>query len=229
MRRASFFRQLRTLIWKDLLVEARGRETVLAGAVFALLVLVIFNFAFDLRVENVAAVAPGVLWVTVTFAGVLSLGRAFARERDRRTLDGLLLAPIDRSALYLAKVATSVVSMLVVEVVALPAFIALFNLVVNLPLLILALVLGTLGLAGVGTLFAAIAAHTRAREVMLPLLLFPIQVPVILATVKSTGAAIRVPGLEPPDVGQWLGLLIAFDALFLGLSVLLFDYAIEED
>ena len=229
MRRASFFRQLRTLIWKDLLVEARGRETVLAGAVFALLVLVIFNFAFDLRVENVAAVAPGVLWVTVTFAGVLSLGRAFARERDRRTLDGLLLAPIDRSALYLAKVVTSVVSMLVVEVVALPAFIALFNLVVNLPLLILALVLGTLGLAGVGTLFAAIAAHTRAREVMLPLLLFPIQVPVIVATVKSTGAAIRVPGLEPPDVGQWLGLLIAFDALFLGLSVLLFDYAIEED
>jgi heme exporter protein B len=229
MSRASFFSQLRTLIWKDLLVEARGRETVLAGAVFALLVLVIFNFAFDLRVENVAAVAPGVLWVTVTFAGVLSLGRAFARERDRRTLDGLLLAPIDRSALYLAKVVTSVVSMLVVEVVALPAFIALFNLVVNLPLLILALVLGTLGLAGVGTLFAAIAAHTRAREVMLPLLLFPIQVPVILATVKSTGAAIRVPGLEPPDVGQWLGLLIAFDALFLGLSVLLFDYAIEED
>ena len=229
MRRGHFFRQLRTLIWKDLLVEARGRETILAGAVFALLVLVIFNFAFDLRVENVAAVAPGVLWVTVTFAGVLSLGRAFARERDRRTLDGLLLAPIDRSALYLAKVATSVVSMLVVEIVALPAFIALFNLVVNLPLLILGLVLGTVGLAGVGTLFAAIAAHTRAREVMLPLLLFPIQVPVILATVKSTGGAIRVPGLDPPDVGQWLGLLIAFDALFLGLSVLLFDYAIEED
>jgi heme exporter protein B len=101
--------------------------------------------------------------------------------------------------------------------------------VVNLPLLILGLVLGTVGLAGVGTLFAAIAAHTRAREVMLPLLLFPIQVPVILATVKSTGAAIRVPGLDPPDAGQWLGLLIAFDALFLGLSVLLFDYAIAED
>jgi heme exporter protein B len=224
-----FVGQLRTLIWKDLLVEARGRETVLAGAVFALLVLVIFNFAFDLRVENVAAVAPGVLWVTITFVGVLSLGRAFARERDRRTLDGLLLAPLDRSALYLAKVLTTIASMLVVEVVALPVFVGLFNLSVDLPLLVLALVLGTIGLAGVGTLFAAIAAHTRAREVLLPLLLFPIQVPVILATVKSTGAAIRVPGLDPPDVGQWLGLLVAFDALFLGLSVLLFDYAIEED
>lgn len=229
MKRSRFPGQLRALIWKDLLVEARGRETILAGAVFALLILVIFNFAFDLRVSDVAAVAPGVLWVTVTFAGVLSLGRAFARERDRRTLDGLLLAPIDRSALYLAKVITSVASMLVVEVVAVPAFIGLFNLVVDLPLLVLALVLGTLGLAGVGTLFAAIAAHTRAREVLLPLLLFPIQVPVILATVKSTGAAIRVPGLDAPDVGQWLGLLIAFDGLFLGLSVLLFDYAIEEE
>jgi len=224
-----FLGQLRTLIWKDLLIEARGRETVLAGAVFALLVLVIFNFAFDLRVENAAAVAPGILWVTITFVGVLSLGRGFARERDRRTLDALLLAPVDRSAVYLAKVLTSIASMLVVEVVAVPVFVGLFNLTVDLPLLALALVLGTIGLAGVGTLFAAIAAHTRAREVMLPLLLFPIQVPVILATVKSTGAAIRVPGLDPPEMGQWLGLLVAFDALFLGLSVLLFDYAIEED
>jgi heme exporter protein B len=229
MSRPRFANQLRTLIWKDLLVEARSRETILAGVVFALLVLVIFNFAFDLRVESVAAVAPGVLWVTVTFAGVVGLGRAFTLERDRRTLDGLLLAPMDRSALYLSKVVVSLVSMLVVEAVVLPAFIALFNLTVDLPLLIGALVLGTIGLAGVGTLFAAIAAHTRAREVLLPLLLFPVQVPVILATVKSTGAAIRVPGLDPPDVGQWLGLLVAFDALFLGLSVVLFDYAIEED
>jgi heme exporter protein B len=229
MRWPAYLRQLRTLIWKDLLVEARAREIVLAGAVFALLVLVIFNFAFDLRVENVAAVAPGVLWVTVTFAGVVGLGRAFARERDRRTLEGMLLAPMDRSALYLAKMVVNLLAMLVVEVVALPAFLALFNLSVDLPLLVLALFLGTLGLAGVGTLFAAIAAHTRAREVLLPLLLFPVQVPVILATVKSTGAAIRVPGVEPPEIGQWLGLLVAFDALFIGLSVVLFDYAIEED
>lgn len=223
-----YLRQLQALVWKELLVEVRSRETVLAGAVFALLVLVIFNFAFDLRVENVAEVAPGVLWVTVTFAGVLGLGRAFARERDRRTLDGLLLAPVDRSALYLAKVISSLASMLVVETIAVPAFIGLFNLRVDLPLLVLALALGTLGLAGVGTLFAAIAAHTRAREVLLPLLLFPVQVPVILATVKSTGAAIRVPGVDPADVGQWLGLLVAFDALFLSLSVLLFEFAIEE-
>lgn len=224
----TFALQLRALIWKEALVELRARETILAGAVFALLVLVIFNFAFDLRVENVAEVAPGVLWVTVTFAGVLSLGRAFARERDRRTLEGLLLAPVDRAALYLAKVVANFGSMVAVQVVAVPAFIGLFNVRVELPLLITGLLLGTLGFAGVGTLFAAIAAHTRAREVLLPLLLFPIQVPVILATVKTTGAAIRVPGVEPPDISQWLGLLVAFDALFLSLSVLLFEYAIEE-
>ena len=228
-RGVAFRRQLWALIWKDVLIELRARETVLAGAVFALLVLVIFSFAFDLRVENVAAVAPGVLWVTVTFAGVLSLGRAFARERDRRTLEGLLLAPVDRSALYLAKVIANFGSMLVVEIIAVPAFIGLFNLSVDLPLLLLGLVLGTLGLAGVGTLFAAIAAHTRAREVMLPLLLFPIQVPVILATVKSTSAAIHVPGVTPPEIGQWLGLLVAFDALFLSLSVILFEFTLDEE
>lgn len=226
--RPSYWRQFRALIWKDLLVEARSRESVLAGGVFALLVLVIFNFAFDLRVEDVAAVAPGVLWVTITFASVLSLGRAFTRERDRGTLDGLLLAPIDRSTLYLVKVSTTLLSMVVVEMIAVPAFVALFAVQVNFGLLLLSLGLGTLGLAGVGTLFAAITAHTRARDVLLPVLLFPVQVPVILATVKSSAAAIRVPGIDPPEVGQWLGLLVAFDALFIGLSVLLFDFAIEE-
>ena len=227
---AAYARHLRALLWKELLVEARSRESVLAGAVFALLVLVVFNLALDLRVDNAAAVAPGVLWVTVTFAGVLSLGRAFTRERDRRTLEGVLLAPIDRSALYLAKAAASVIAMLGVELVALPAFIALFNVAVDLPKLLLALSLGTLGLAGVGTLFAAMAAHARAREVLLPLLLFPVQVPVVLATVKTTGAAIRVGGLDAGDASNadWPGLLVVFCLLFVGLSLVLFDHAVEE-
>lgn len=223
-----YVRHIRALLLKELLVEARSRESVMAGAIFALLVLVIFNFALDLRVDTAGLVAPGVLWVTVTFAGVLSLGRAFARERDRRTLDGVLLAPIDRSALFLAKVSTSVISMLVVELVALPAFIALFGLVVDLPRLAYALVMGTLGFAGVGTLCAAIAAHVRAREVMLPLLLFPLQVPVVLATVKNIAAAIRLPGVEVVETANWTGLQIAFAVLFLALSLVLFDHAIEE-
>jgi heme exporter protein B len=221
--------QVRALLWKDLLVETRSRESVVTGVVFALLVLVIFSLAFDLRVENAASVAPGVLWVTITFAGVLALGRSFARERDRGTLDGLLLAPMDRAALYLAKVTGNVLAMLVVEVVALPVYVALFGVSVEPLRLLGALALGTLGLAGVGTLFAAMAANSRAREVLLPVLLFPVQVPVVLATVKSTGAAIRLPTGEPADAANWLGLLVAFDGLFLGLGLLLFDAAVEQE
>jgi heme exporter protein B len=222
-------RQVRALLWKELLIETRSRESILAAVVFALLVLVIFSFAFDLRVENAAAVAPGVLWATVAFAGVLSLGRSFARERDRGTLEGLLLAPMDGSALYLSKMLANLAVMLLVEAVTLPVYVALFAVRVDLGRLLLVLVLGTLGMAGVGTLFAAMAAHTRAREVLLPLLLFPVQVPVVLAAVKSTSAAIRLDALEPADPANWLGLLVAFDALFLALSVLLFDFALEQD
>ncbi len=224
-----FLRQVRALLWKEMLVEFRSREVVLAGVVFALLVLVVFSFAFDLRVEDAPALAPGVLWVTFFFAGVLSLGRAFARERDRHTLDGILLAPMDRSALYLAKLMAMLLSMAVVEIITLPAFLALFNIRFDFPALAVSVVLGTLGFGIVGTLFAAMVAHTRAREAMLPLLLFPVQTPLILATVKSTGAAVLQPGTTPGDVANWIGLLLAFDGLFLGLSVVLFDYAIGED
>ncbi len=225
----AFGRQVMALAWKEALIEVRTRESALAGSVFALLVLVIFNLAFDLRVEDAAAVAPGVLWVTINFAGVLALGRSFARERDRRTMDGLLLVPMDRSAIYLAKLLATAAAMVVVEVIAVPALVALFNLRVDLPRLAFSLALGTIGFAVVGTLFGAMAAHTRAREVMLPLLLFPVQVPVVLATVKSTGAAIALAGAEQAEPGNWLALLAGFDVLFLSLGVLLFDYAIAED
>src|SRR6478672_1829454 len=123
-----YLEKLMALYWKDVLAELRTREVVTASLVFSLMVLVLFNFAFDLRVERVEAVAPGVLWVTITFAGVLALGRAFAREQDRGTLEGLLLAPIDRSALYLAKLLANLTFMAVVELISLPAYVALFNL-----------------------------------------------------------------------------------------------------
>jgi len=217
------------LLRKDALVEARSREVLASGLVFSLLVLLVFTFALDLRVENAAEVAPGALWVAVLLTGVLTLGRSFSRERDRGTLEGLLVAPIDRGALFLSKLVAAIVTMGVVEVVSVLAAIGLFNLRVDAPRLALGMALGTVGFAAVGTLFAAVSAHTRAREAMLPLLLFPIQVPVILATVKAIGAAIPLPGATAPDVGNWLGLLAAFDVLFLALGLLLFDYAIEED
>jgi heme exporter protein B len=220
----AYFEKLLALYIKDLLAEVRTKEVVNASVVFSLMVLVLFNFAFDLRLERVQEVAPGILWVTFTFAGVLALGRAFTREQDRGTLEGLLLSPADRGALYLAKLLANATFMLIVEGVSLPAFVGLFNLRLDWPQVIAVVLLGTLGFAGVGTLLAAMAANTRAREVMLPLLLFPLSVPVLIASVKATGQALGGPAEEGHP---WLGLLAAFDAIFLAVSFLLFDYVIE--
>lgn len=218
-----YLRQLGTLYWKDLISERRTREVTNASLLFALMVLVLFNFAFDLRGARARDVAPGVLWVTFAFAGVLALGRAFAREHDRGTLEGLLLAPIDRSAIYGAKLLASLTFMLLVEAVCLPVFVGLFGLSLDWPLTLATVLLGTLGLAAVGTLLAAMSANTRAREVMLPLLLFPLIVPVMIATVRSTGQALG----GPPEEYPWLGLLAAFDAILLSIAFLVFDYVIE--
>jgi heme exporter protein B len=220
----AYLDQLLALYWKDLVAELRTREIVNASLLFSLMVLVLFNFAFDLRVERAGEVAPGVLWVTFTFAGVLTLGRAFSREHDRGTLEGLLLAPIDRSTLYLAKVLASATFMVLVEAVSLPVFVALFNVSLDWGLAILVMLLGTLGFAGIGTLLAAMAANTRAREALLPLLLFPLVVPVLIATVKATGRAL---GVESDDGHPWVGLLVAFDAIFLAVPWLVFEHVVE--
>ena len=220
-----FLDAVATLVWKDVVSEARTKEVLGAGVVFALLVLVIFNFAFDLRVENAELVAPGVLWMTFIFVGTLGIGRAFAAERDRGTLDGLLLAPIDRSALYVAKTVTNALLMGTVELVVLPVFAALFNVRLAWLETASAVALGTIGFAGVGTLVAAIASNTRAREVLLPVLLFPLEVPVVIASVKATALAL---GAQPADPLPWLQLLVGFDVILVASSFLMFEYVIED-
>jgi heme exporter protein B len=218
--------QIGTLLWKDALAEVRTRELLGGMAVFGLLVLLIFNFAFDLRVDNLVGVGPGVLWVTFTFAGVLGLGRSFVVEKDRGTLDGLLAAPVDRGAIYLAKLVGNVVFMLLVEAICLPIFTAFFNFGAITPEVLLITFLGTAGFAAVGTLFSAMAANTRARDVLLPLLIFPISVPVVIASVEATALAF---GADPSaNRASWLGLLIAFDLLFAILCFVLFDFVVEE-
>ncbi|MBC7250931.1 MAG: heme exporter protein CcmB [Anaerolineae bacterium] len=221
----SYLRQIWLIVWKDLLTELRTREVTGSVLVFALLVLLVFNFTFDLRVERVLDVAPGVLWVTFIFAGTLVLNRAFTLEKDRGCLDGLLLLPVDRSALYLGKMLTNTLFMFLVEAITLPVYVVLFDL--PLPLLLLLVVfLGTVGFAAVGTLFSAMTVHTRAREVLLPVLLFPIVVPVIVAAVKlSAGLLDSVPLGE---MAHWLRLLVAFDVIFLAVAYMTFDYVVEE-
>lgn len=225
-----FLEAVAALVWKDLLSEWRTKDVVTSGIVFALLVLVIFNFAFDLREETAEDVAPGVLWLSFIFAGMLGIGRGFATERDRGTLEGILLAPIDRGALYVAKMVTNVVQMGLVELVSLPVFVGLFNVTLSWPETLSTVALGTIGFSGVGTLVAAIASNTRARDVMLPLLLLPLEVPVVIASVKATAAAVGTSAGaatgDPPL--PWLQLLLGFDVIVVAASFLVFEYVIED-
>lgn len=223
----NFLRKVGAVAWKDLRAEWRTREMFSAMFVFALLVIIIFNFALELRAENARVLLPGILWVAFTFSSMLGLNRSFIQEKDRGSLEGLLLCPVDRSAIYLGKMLANAALMALVEIFILPVAFILFNLSFgSLPGIAVVAVLGTLGFAGVGTLFSAMAVNTRAREVMLPLLLFPVAVPLIIAAVKLTAGIMD--GLPGAELARWWQLLIGFDVISLVLSFMTFDYVIEE-
>jgi heme exporter protein B len=223
----SYWRKVMAVVGKDVATELRTKEMFSAMFVFSLLIIFIFNFAFDLRAENVQVLAPGVLWVAIAFAGMLGLSRSFIVERDRGVLDGLLLAPVDRSAIYLGKMIGNVLFISLVEIIILPFFIILFNQSVTaLPPLAGVVILGSISFASVGTLFSAMAVHTRAREVLLPIMLFPVIIPAMLAAVRLTAAILdQIPFAE---VSQWLALLGAFDVIFIAASFMLFEFVVEE-
>jgi len=192
---------------------------------FAVLVILIFNLAFELRVTNVREVVPGALWVAFTFSGMLGLSRSFVLETDRGSLDGLLLSPVDRSAIYLAKWLSNWLFISLIEVIALPLASGLFNLNLIRADLLLITVLGTGGYAGVGTLFSAMAANTRTREMLLPMLLLPVAMPLLLAAVKATDGLLN--GDTLAGVSHWLEILVGFDLIFVTLAYVLFDYVVE--
>jgi len=222
----SFCRKTWVLIAKDLAIERRTRESLSVMFVFSVMVLVILNFAFELRVENVLQVAPGALWVAFAFAGVLGLNRSLAREREDGCLEGLMLAPLDRSAIYVAKAVANALFMAGTEVIILPLFTVLFGINVVRPDLLVVLLLGTVGLAAVGTLLSAMAVHARARDVLLPVLLLPISVPLLIAAVRATAGLLDGAGLA--GVSGWLRLLAGFDVVFAVVSFLTFEYVLEE-
>src|SRR5215467_5548206 len=220
----TFMAEVLAILWKDIRCELRSKQTWISMGLFALLVLVVFNFAFDLRVDNKAAIAPGALWVAFVFASLLGLGRTIASEQEKGSMDRLMLCPVDRKAIYLAKLLGNLLFIAVVEVVALPIFAALFDVPLFTGQLLPIVVLGTLGIATIGTLFSSIAAATQARELLLPILVFPLIVPVVIGAVRATGTLLAPAANEPP----WLGLIIAFDIIFLSISMLTFGYVIAE-
>ena len=220
-----FLSKALAIVWKDVIAELRTREMFSSMFVFTLLLIVIFSFSFDLRVDKVAEVAPGVLWVTFVFAGTLELNRSLSAEIEEGRMDGLLLAPMQRSAIYFGKMVGNLVFISATEAVMLPIFSAVFDLNLIRPVLLLTVFLGTLGFSAVGTLLSAMAASTRAREVMLPVLLFPVVLPVVLSAVKLTAGI--VDGVPWASLALWLRLLVGFDVIFLTISYLTFDYAVQ--
>ena len=223
---SNYFRAAAAVYAKDLRLEVRTKETVSALFVFAVVVAFIFGFAFDPSPRIIAVVGPGIVWVAFVFAGMLGMNRTFALERDRGTLEGLLLAPVGREAIFAGKLASILTMMLVVEALLLPVFLVLFDLDLFNVWFGLTAFVATVGFAAVGTLFSAIAAHTRAREVLLPLLFLPVVLPIIIGAVVTASASLEGEGWD--GIGRWLGFMAAFDAVFLVLSSWAFEFVLEE-
>jgi len=221
------FRHAFLLLRKDLLLEMRRPESLLAMFFFGTLLLFVFHFAFDIPPERAPEMAPGLLWLAFLFTGTLGLTQLFAVERENHCLDALLLSPIDRGSLYLAKVSFNLLLMLIVEAVVFPLFWILFNLEPwsLLPSLFGVALLGTIGFCVLGTLFSAVTMKSRSRELLLPFILFPLMIPVILATVRSMGVLLGAG--DSQEAVAWTRLLIGFDVIFLTVGFLIFDWVIE--
>lgn len=223
----SFFKAVLAIAHKDLAAEFRSRELLSAMLVFSMLVILIFNFALELDVKVRQSVTAGVLWTTFAFAGTLGLNRSMAVEKDRGCMDGLLLAPVDRSAIFFGKAISNLAFMLIVEAIVVPMYAMLYNETRIFQLEFLGvLLLGSIGYIAVGTLLSAMSVQTRTRDVLLPILLFPVAIPVLLASVKASGGIVA--GLPFEEILAPLNLLIVYDVVFIAVSFMIFDYVVEE-
>jgi heme exporter protein B len=213
---------------KDIRAELRSRTALQSAVVFAALVLVVFNFARDPTVLSASEITPSVLWVTFAFAAMLALNRAFNVERENAALDGLLLAPVPREALFLGKLLANLAFVGTVELVTLPLFMLFFNVSFGaaLPGLIGVTALATIGFVAVGTLFSAMAVRTRFAELMLPVLLLPFMVPPLIAAVQATARLLA--GRPLSELWGWLRLLALYDIVFVTLCMLTFSAVVDE-
>ena len=224
----SFAGRTLAILRKDLLTEWRTKERLSGMVFFVLLILLVFNFSFELGGLALHEIGPGVLWSSFVFSSLLGLNRTFTAELENGCLDALLLAPGDRSALYLGKMLGNLVFLLVVELISLPVFALFFNLSIGLNLLPLLaiLLLGSASLAAVGTLFAVMSSNTRLRELLLPLLVLPMVMPALIACVQATAIVFQQGGLD--RLYPQLKILGVYVVVFTTLSLMLFEYAIEE-
>jgi heme exporter protein B len=223
----AYARRAFIVLWKDWLIERRGKSSLNAVVFFALILLFLFQFALGPDRERLHAALPGLLWLGFVLAGLLGLGGVFLVERDNDCWEGLLLAPGDKSAIYVGKLAANLLLMTLVEAVVLALFGVFYgiDLFAVLGPLAAVVVLGTIGIAAVGTLFGAMTAQTRSRELLFPVLLLPMQVPVLLATVSATEVVLA--GRPLAEAAAWLKLLAAADTVYLVLGLLTFEFVFD--
>lgn len=225
----GLLRTAHAVLLKDLKTEFRSREFLGHTFMFALLVIVIFNFAFKITAENAPELASGILWIAFLFAGTLGLGRSFLIEKDNDCIQGLALTPVDRTAIYIAKFLGNLLFLAVIQAIVIPVFIVLYNLNVmeHFPQQTLAFFLGDVGFMTLGTLIAAMSVNLKAREILLPVLLLPLLVPLLIFASSATAALTG----ETPDFALYWGrikLLAAFDVIFFVVSSLVFEYIMDE-
>lgn len=222
----SYLTAIAAVIRKDLAVEWRSRQLFSSMLVFALLVILIFNFALDLDARARTEVSAGVLWSTFAFAGTLGLGRVWAIEREGRALDGLLLAPVDRSAIYFGKAIANLIFVLLVALVTLPVYGILYNVDLFNGGLLAVVLLGVWSYSAVGTLLAAMASQARSRDLLLPVLLFPLLIPMLIAAVRASSLFLQGQALE--FIWPSLNLLIGYSVIMPALGFMFFDFIVEE-
>ncbi len=221
-----FLRAMGAVVWKDLSAEWRSREMVSAMLVFALLVIFIFNFALQLNPQLRADLTSGIVWVTLSFAGTLGLNRSMAVEKDRGCLDGLLLAPVDRTAIYFGKTVANLLFMLVVAVIITPIYSILYNVNLFNAGLWMVILLGAWGYVAVGTLLASMAVQARTRDILLPILLFPVAIPLLLSAVQASSGFLSAASWQ--QIAPALNILVAYDVIITACAFMVFDYVVEE-
>ncbi len=223
----TYFNQIRTLVWKDLASELRTKEMLSSMLIFSFLTTIVFNFAFDPDTDTVKRVFPGIIWVAFSFAGILGLNRSFLIEKNNDCIMGLILCTPDRGIIYLGKMFSNLIFMYIMEAITLPILFVLFDyrLKGSLPLLLLVIILGTWGFIAIGTFLSALAVNTKNSEILLPIILFPLVIPLLIAAVQASGSILS--GGSWPEWSNWFRILVGFDAIFTVVPWLMFDYLLE--
>ena len=219
---------IKTILWKDIISELRTKELLSSMAAFSIVLIVVFHFSLNISRENAAFIVPPLLWISIIFIGTLGLSRSFAIEKENSAITGVLLSPVDRSILYIAKVISNFLFIFIIQLLLTALFILLFNISFKGEYfnLLIVYIAGGIGFSSLGTLFSTMAINTKLRELILPVILFPLLIPVLINSIKATEIILN--GGFFADILPYLKILASFDVIFIVASALVYEFVVEE-